>query len=39
MQVVVQYQDGLQVVFDWVDIVGGKLVLMFLIGIDFEIVK
>uniref|UniRef100_A0A8C2UJZ3 Dystonin n=1 Tax=Chinchilla lanigera TaxID=34839 RepID=A0A8C2UJZ3_CHILA len=41
MQTAVQYQDGLQVglIFDWVDIAGGKLASMSPIGTDLETVK
>ncbi|XP_059034290.1 dystonin isoform X11 [Mustela lutreola] len=39
MQTAVQYQDGLQAVFDWVDIAGGKLASMSPIGTDLETVK
>ncbi|XP_005552731.3 dystonin isoform X20 [Macaca fascicularis] len=39
MQAAVQYQDGLQAVFDWVDIAGGKLASMSPIGTDLETVK
>nr|KAF6341137.1 hypothetical protein mMyoMyo1_004146 [Myotis myotis] len=39
MQAAVQYQDGLQAIFDWVDIAGGKLAAMSPIGTDLETVK
>ncbi|XP_023556891.1 dystonin isoform X6 [Octodon degus] len=39
MQTAVQYQDGLQAVFDWMDIAGGKLASMSPIGTDLETVK
>ncbi|XP_060225826.1 dystonin isoform X15 [Meriones unguiculatus] len=39
MQAAVQYQDGLQAVFDWVDISGNKLASMSPIGTDLETVK
>ncbi|KAM5285428.1 dystonin isoform 22-T22 [Hipposideros larvatus] len=39
MQAAVQYQDGLQAIFDWVDIAGGKLASMSPIGTDLETVK
>ncbi|XP_044787888.2 dystonin isoform X31 [Bubalus bubalis] len=39
MQTAVQYQDGLQALFDWVDIAGGKLASMSPIGTDLETVK
>ncbi|XP_077018259.1 dystonin isoform X22 [Tamandua tetradactyla] len=39
MQGAVQYQDGLQAIFDWVDIAGGKLASMSPIGTDLETVK
>ncbi|XP_006835798.1 PREDICTED: dystonin isoform X2 [Chrysochloris asiatica] len=39
MQAAVQYQDGLQSIFDWVDIAGGKLASMSPIGTDLETVK
>ncbi|XP_063112959.1 dystonin isoform X6 [Cavia porcellus] len=39
MQTAVQYQDGLQAVFDWVDIADGKLASMSPIGTDLETVK
>ncbi|XP_051008985.1 dystonin isoform X1 [Acomys russatus] len=39
MQAAVQYQDGLQAVFDWVDIAGNKLASMSPIGTDLETVK
>ncbi|KAM6166490.1 dystonin isoform 3-T3 [Erethizon dorsatum] len=39
MQTAVQYQDGLQAIFDWVDIAGGKLASMSPIGTDLETVK
>ncbi|XP_026913333.1 dystonin isoform X24 [Acinonyx jubatus] len=39
MQAAVQYQDGLQTIFDWVDIAGGKLASMSPIGTDLETVK
>ncbi|KAM4834550.1 dystonin isoform 5-T5 [Thomomys bottae] len=39
MQTAVQYQDGLQAVFDWVDIAGGKLASLSPIGTDLETVK
>ncbi|XP_038626613.1 dystonin isoform X5 [Tachyglossus aculeatus] len=39
MQAAVQYQDGLQAIFDWVDIAGGKLSSMSPIGTDLETVK
>ncbi|XP_071299060.1 microtubule-actin cross-linking factor 1-like isoform X21 [Agelaius tricolor] len=39
MQAAVQYQDGLQALFDWVDIAGGKLASMSPVGTDLETVK
>uniref|UniRef100_A0A8C0I084 Dystonin n=1 Tax=Balaenoptera musculus TaxID=9771 RepID=A0A8C0I084_BALMU len=39
MQAAVQYQDGLQAIFDWVDIAGGKLASLSAIGTDLETVK
>ncbi|XP_017452273.1 dystonin isoform X24 [Rattus norvegicus] len=39
MQAAVQYQDGLQAIFDWVDIAGNKLATMSPIGTDLETVK
>ncbi|XP_031222976.1 dystonin isoform X20 [Mastomys coucha] len=39
MQAAVQYQDGLQGIFDWVDIAGNKLATMPPIGTDLETVK
>nr|AAK83383.1 bullous pemphigoid antigen 1-a [Mus musculus] len=39
MQAAVQYQDGLQGIFDWVDIAGDKLATMSPIGTDLETVK
>ncbi|XP_052601172.1 dystonin isoform X18 [Peromyscus californicus insignis] len=39
MQAAVQYQDGLQAIFDWVDIAGNKLASMTPIGTDLETVK
>lgn len=39
MQVVVQYQDIFQVMFDWLDNIVIKFCIMFLVGIDFNIVK
>ncbi|XP_069462273.1 dystonin isoform X19 [Ambystoma mexicanum] len=39
MQAAVQYQDGLQAIFDWIDIAGGKLDSMPPIGTDLETVK
>ncbi|XP_021114851.1 dystonin [Heterocephalus glaber] len=39
MQTAVQYQDGLQAIFDWVDIAGGKLASMSPVGTDLETVK
>ncbi|XP_051060317.1 dystonin isoform X3 [Phodopus roborovskii] len=39
MQAAVQYQDGLQAIFDWVDIAGNKLASMSPIGTDLETVK
>uniref|UniRef100_A0A8C0XQJ4 Dystonin n=1 Tax=Castor canadensis TaxID=51338 RepID=A0A8C0XQJ4_CASCN len=39
MQAAVQYQDGLQAVFDWVDIAGSKLASMSPVGTDLETVK
>ncbi|XP_064506344.1 dystonin isoform X24 [Pseudopipra pipra] len=39
MQAAVQYQDGLQALFDWVDIAGGKLSSMSPVGTDLETVK
>ncbi|XP_014443533.1 dystonin [Tupaia chinensis] len=39
MQAAVQYQDGLQAIFDWVDITGSKLASMSPIGTDLETVK
>lgn len=39
MQAAVQYQDGLQGIFDWVDIAGNKLATMSPIGTDLETVK
>ncbi|XP_060259004.1 dystonin isoform X30 [Ovis aries] len=39
MQTAVQYQDGLQALFDWVDIAGSKLASMSPIGTDLETVK
>ncbi|XP_062953870.1 dystonin isoform X2 [Cynocephalus volans] len=39
MRAAVQYQDGLQAIFDWVDIAGGKLASMSPVGTDLETVK
>ncbi|KAI1241168.1 hypothetical protein IHE44_0009633 [Lamprotornis superbus] len=39
MQAAVQYQDGLQALFDWVDIAGSKLASMSPVGTDLETVK
>ncbi|XP_060545223.1 dystonin isoform X19 [Pantherophis guttatus] len=39
MQAAVQYQDGLQAMFDWVDIAGSKLTSMSPVGTDLETVK
>ncbi|XP_075001353.1 dystonin isoform X4 [Calonectris borealis] len=39
MQAAVQYQDGLQAIFDWVDIAGSKLASMSPVGTDLETVK
>ncbi|KAM4771389.1 dystonin [Rhinophrynus dorsalis] len=39
MQAAVQYQDGLQALFDWVDIATGKVETMPPIGTDLETVK
>ncbi|XP_065586922.1 dystonin isoform X11 [Cyrtonyx montezumae] len=39
MQAAVQYQDGLQAIFDWVDIAGIKLSSMSPVGTDLETVK
>ncbi|XP_054858022.1 dystonin isoform X2 [Eublepharis macularius] len=39
MQAAVQYQDGLQALFDWVDIAGSKLSSMSPVGTDLETVK
>ncbi|NXR67368.1 DYST protein, partial [Rhadina sibilatrix] len=39
MQAAVQYQDGLQALFDWVDIAGSKLAAMSPVGTDLETVK
>ncbi|XP_077782429.1 dystonin isoform X25 [Podarcis muralis] len=39
MQAAVQYQDGLQAIFDWVDIAGSKLAAMSPVGTDLETVK
>nr|XP_033792320.1 dystonin isoform X9 [Geotrypetes seraphini] len=39
MQAAVQYQDGLQAIFDWVDIAGIKLDAMPPVGTDLETVK
>ncbi|XP_072188963.1 dystonin isoform X15 [Excalfactoria chinensis] len=39
MQAAVQYQDGLQALFDWVDIAGIKLASMSPVGTDLETVK
>ncbi|KAM8953054.1 dystonin [Pelodytes ibericus] len=39
MQAAVQYQDGLQALFDWVDIAAGKIDTMSPIGTDLETVK
>ncbi|XP_004696396.1 dystonin isoform X6 [Echinops telfairi] len=39
MQAAVHYQDGLQTLFDWVDIAGSKLASMSPIGTDLETVK
>ncbi|XP_040554371.1 dystonin isoform X38 [Gallus gallus] len=39
MQAAVQYQDGLQAIFDWVDIAGIKLASMSPVGTDLETVK
>uniref|UniRef100_A0A8D0BYN7 Dystonin n=1 Tax=Salvator merianae TaxID=96440 RepID=A0A8D0BYN7_SALMN len=39
MQAAVQYQDGLQAIFDWVDIAGSKLSSMSPVGTDLETVK
>ncbi|XP_075454257.1 dystonin isoform X20 [Ascaphus truei] len=39
MQYAVQYQDGLQALFDWVDIAAGKIETMSPVGTDLEMVK
>ncbi|NXH38419.1 DYST protein, partial [Dicaeum eximium] len=39
MLAAVQYQDGLQALFDWVDIAGSKLASMSPVGTDLETVK
>ncbi|KAM6355830.1 dystonin-like [Podargus strigoides] len=39
MHAAVQYQDGLQAIFDWVDIAGSKLASMSPVGTDLETVK
>ncbi|XP_069582844.1 dystonin isoform X4 [Ranitomeya imitator] len=39
MQAAVQYQDGLQALFDWVDIAMGRIEIMTPIGTDLETVK
>ncbi|KAM9667394.1 dystonin [Trichechus inunguis] len=39
MQAAVQYQDGLQAIFDWVDIAGSRLASMSPVGTDLETVK
>uniref|UniRef100_A0A8C7EAU4 Dystonin n=1 Tax=Nothoprocta perdicaria TaxID=30464 RepID=A0A8C7EAU4_NOTPE len=39
MQAAVQYQDGLQAIFDWVDIAVSKLAAMSPVGTDLETVK
>ncbi|NXE37679.1 DYST protein, partial [Ptilorrhoa leucosticta] len=39
MQAAVQYQDGLQALFDWVDIAGSRLASMSPVGTDLETVK
>ncbi|XP_032072187.1 dystonin isoform X2 [Thamnophis elegans] len=39
MQAAVQYQDGLQAMFDWVDIAGSKLTSMSPVGTELETVK
>ncbi|KAM5163311.1 dystonin isoform 3-T3 [Mantella aurantiaca] len=39
MRAAVQYQDGLQALFDWVDIATGRLSLMSPIGTDLDTVK
>ncbi|XP_070589118.1 microtubule-actin cross-linking factor 1-like isoform X7 [Erythrolamprus reginae] len=39
MQAAVQYQDGLQAMFDWVDIAGSKLSSMSPVGTELETVK
>ncbi|NXQ90418.1 DYST protein, partial [Nyctibius grandis] len=39
MQAAVQYQDGLQALFDWVDIADSKLASMSPVGTDLETVK
>ncbi|NXU54828.1 DYST protein, partial [Turnix velox] len=39
MEAAVQYQDGLQAIFDWVDIAGSKLASMSPVGTDLETVK
>ncbi|XP_077146122.1 dystonin isoform X1 [Ranitomeya variabilis] len=39
MQAAVQYQDGLQALFDWVDIAMGRIETMTPIGTDLETVK
>nr|XP_056712073.1 dystonin [Euleptes europaea] len=39
MQAAVQYQDGLQALFDWVDIAGSKLSSMSPVGTEIETVK
>ncbi|XP_019352463.1 dystonin isoform X11 [Alligator mississippiensis] len=39
MQAAVQYQDGLQAIFDWVDIASSKLASMSPVGTDLETVK
>ncbi|NXO30815.1 DYST protein, partial [Cisticola juncidis] len=39
MQAAVQYQDGLQALFDWVDIAGSKLASLSPVGTDLETVK
>ncbi|KAI5934126.1 Dystonin [Manis javanica] len=38
MQAAVQYQDGLQAIFEWVDIAGGKLASMSPIGTELDFV-
>ncbi|MEE6476586.1 hypothetical protein FKM82_011128 [Ascaphus truei] len=39
MQYAVQYQDGLQALFDWVDMAAGKIETMSPVGTDLEMVK